>query len=670
MSIKNSGFKDNEYKEFQVRREAVEWLNSGGDNSGEHDNDRGGGGQPSNDNRGTLSSYFRGLSITSGEKSVSIVGGCSSSFEVVVDFKGRFAVPCVKKEEEVVVAGDMEEMLRRVCVAVSFPPPSYYHMDSCTREGGNVVGFIVVISDNHLGLKLITRGVLFSDEVKARQDASLKMLKKIVETTKLTVVDFNYNRVRELELEKSRLKEEVSALQSYLFGITCKSKLMDVAITQSLNQRSNWLSYVKLDLVPEKEGIGLYCTFLAVTLAQELKLLMEVTMTKHAKATETDPSMDEQQAMESGIDKDVPNDGTKSSNDMDHKLLDIFSRINEHLRHEDRTTEAILISQADQIQKLTEVIMGHGKVLKALLREQRKSSDVVHEEVVQSVKKGSQKVLNPQMCAHPKSKVCEGTKASKCNTTRNKEKAKVIKSGQQATKKGKGKKNAEGFHSNIPAPPLKRKLYFDPVDDSNSVSDVRQQSPGTPFTYYTHLSSFMNGAEMPECFDLLFRPSPGVQFIGMELAVAAYIFSATLPKKEMLVLDDHCNETRESLQTLIPGRIVVDDDVEQGQTFYPRCSSYILVEPEIGQQAPNSVDCGIWVAQWMIQSHVWRDYNLQVVNDATRMRLAVDLVMGRHNVIRNDISQMAVDSWDKMVRSSVKKTRNATNPPLSPNLSF
>ncbi|RYR10574.1 hypothetical protein Ahy_B05g079005 [Arachis hypogaea] len=143
-----SGFKGNEYKGFQVRREAVEWLNSGGDNSGEHDDDRGGGGQPSNDNRGTLSSYFR-----------------------------------------------------------------------------------------------------------AR---------------------------------------------------TCKLKLMDVAITQSLNQRSNWLSYVKLDLVPEKskEGIELYCTFLTMTLAQELKLLMEVTMTRHAKSTETDPSTDEQQAMESGIDKD------------------------------------------------------------------------------------------------------------------------------------------------------------------------------------------------------------------------------------------------------------------------------------------------------------------------------------------------------------------------------
>ncbi|RYR49641.1 hypothetical protein Ahy_A07g036168 [Arachis hypogaea] len=78
-----SGFKGNEYKGFQVRREAVEWLRSGGDNGGEDDDDRGGGGQPTNGNRGTLSSYFQGLSITRGEKSVSNVGGCTSSSEVV-----------------------------------------------------------------------------------------------------------------------------------------------------------------------------------------------------------------------------------------------------------------------------------------------------------------------------------------------------------------------------------------------------------------------------------------------------------------------------------------------------------------------------------------------------------------------------------------------------------
>ncbi|RYR78686.1 hypothetical protein Ahy_A01g003535 [Arachis hypogaea] len=77
------GFKGNKYKRFQVRREAVEWLHYGGDNDGGHDDNRGGGGQPTNDNRGILSSYFRGLCITSGEKSVSNVGICSCSSAIV-----------------------------------------------------------------------------------------------------------------------------------------------------------------------------------------------------------------------------------------------------------------------------------------------------------------------------------------------------------------------------------------------------------------------------------------------------------------------------------------------------------------------------------------------------------------------------------------------------------
>ncbi|KAL4390546.1 hypothetical protein AHAS_Ahas03G0155900 [Arachis hypogaea] len=73
----------------------------------------------------------------------------------------------------------------------------------------------------------------------------------------------------------------------------------------------------------------------------------------------------------------------------------------------------------------------------------------------------------------------------------------------------------------------------------------------------------------------------------------------------------------------------------------PRMSDYYFAEPETGQQDPYSKDCGIWVAQWMMQGHVWCNYNLQVVNNVTRMRLAVDLVMGRHNAKRNEVTRMA-----------------------------
>ncbi|MED6163821.1 hypothetical protein PIB30_083717 [Stylosanthes scabra] len=49
-------------------------------------------------------------------------------------------------------------------------------------------------------------------------------------------------------------------------------------------------------------------------------------------------------------------------------------------------------------------------------------------------------------------------------------------------------------------------------------------------------------------------------------------------------------------------------------------------------------------AIWMLQSTLWgTDYNLPAVNATTRVRLAVDLVLGKHNPVRTDICRMAVD---------------------------
>ncbi|KAL4356824.1 hypothetical protein AHAS_Ahas09G0125300 [Arachis hypogaea] len=68
-------------------------------------------------------------------------------------------------------------------------------------------------------------------------------------------------------------------------------------------------------------------------------------------------------------------------------------------------------------------------------------------------------------------------------------------------------------------------------------------------------------------------------------------------------------------------------------------STYEIVEPEMGQQADGLV----WVAQWMIQSHLWSNYDLPVVNEHTRMRLAVDIVLRRHNPYRAEISWKVVE---------------------------
>ncbi|XLS78830.1 hypothetical protein HN51_063055 [Arachis hypogaea] len=77
----------------------------------------------------------------------------------------------------------------------------------------------------------------------------------------------------------------------------------------------------------------------------------------------------------------------------------------------------------------------------------------------------------------------------------------------------------------------------------------------------------------------------------------------------------------------------------------PRFSAFKFEESDVPQQAADSMDCGIWVAQWMIRAHMWQDYGVQHVNAATRMRLAVDLVMKSQNQLAQDSVSKAFAHW-------------------------
>ncbi|XLT38586.1 hypothetical protein HN873_069878, partial [Arachis hypogaea] len=83
----------------------------------------------------------------------------------------------------------------------------------------------------------------------------------------------------------------------------------------------------------------------------------------------------------------------------------------------------------------------------------------------------------------------------------------------------------------------------------------------------------------------------------------------------------------------------------------PQVTNFKFLEPATGQQAPNSNDCGIWVAQWMELSHLWGFFDLERVDDETRMRLAVDLVMSKSNPKREEVCQKAGYFWDNSVKS-------------------
>ncbi|QHO34902.1 Sentrin-specific protease [Arachis hypogaea] len=91
--------------------------------------------------------------------------------------------------------------------------------------------------------------------------------------------------------------------------------------------------------------------------------------------------------------------------------------------------------------------------------------------------------------------------------------------------------------------------------------------------------------------------------------------------------------------------------------FKPHPSSFDVSEPPIGQQPEGSNDCGVWVCQWMMLNWVWGNVELEDVNDHTRMRLALDLVMGPYNPIAHDVGRRAVCHWDIQMQRSTKKEK-------------
>ncbi|MED6172625.1 hypothetical protein PIB30_051761 [Stylosanthes scabra] len=83
--------------------------------------------------------------------------------------------------------------------------------------------------------------------------------------------------------------------------------------------------------------------------------------------------------------------------------------------------------------------------------------------------------------------------------------------------------------------------------------------PGRPWLYYSAYDPNMDGEDMPHCLDLVFRPRKGMKFYGPELAFATYIFGNNLKLEEELVTNAHCDGTRKTLHTIMPGKPIIGD---------------------------------------------------------------------------------------------------------------
>ncbi|XP_025620662.1 uncharacterized protein [Arachis hypogaea] len=132
-----------------------------------------------------------------------------------------------------------------------------------------------------------------------------------------------------------------------------------------------------------------------------------------------------------------------------------------------------------------------------------------------------------------------------------------------------------------------------------------------------------------------------------------YLMIIDVPRMKLIYLDSLRDPAQAEARKIGMTRVALYlEGLTLGQSWLagncsvrPRFSTFEFEEPELPQQDPKSMDCGVWVAQWMIRDHLWQNYSVQNVSSATRMRLAVDLVMKSHNEMARDIVAKAVAHW-------------------------
>ncbi|QHO49140.1 uncharacterized protein DS421_1g11390 [Arachis hypogaea] len=315
-------------------------------------------------------------------------------------------------------------------------------------------------------------------------------------------------------------------------------------------------------------------------------------------------STDDPPVEQSIVERDGTEEGSKISEGMDARILNLLDRVEEQLGQEDKVTRTVIKTHIEQIKKLTEVIVGHGK----------------------------------RSCAIQKSEQPAVTKS------RGRSKKMDTKGEDTLLTRAKGKRHVEVTVKTCKStnPPLK--LDFDDDEDDNCTMEIMQQGHGTPFTYVTNMVMYMESADMPLCLDLLFRPPLGMEFVESELVVAAYIFGNELSEEKSLfqmniVVGEgehfiHCSLVKKwwTMSTWM--------NSASGGGFLPLLRHWYLVVIDLLNGKL------VYLISAKVETVTKRKARLDqiryvVVNNATRMRLDVDLVMGRHNAKRNEVTPIA-----------------------------
>ncbi|KAL4349957.1 hypothetical protein HN51_031044 [Arachis hypogaea] len=302
----------------------------------------------------------------------------------------------------------------------------------------------------------------------------------------------------------------------------------------------------------------------------------------------------------------------------------------QHIIRSERTTRSAVSTQLHHSMRLTEIVAGHSTMLDILWSKHvgRKSSlrmdkgPKSREGMCLSKRKGCSSsgvaivasTVKDSKHLGGEKQIKDNVKGSegKCNDSR-----KAASKGDKPCRK-----------------PLKRKLEFQLGDNCNVEVPATAVEFGTSHPSGCNQGELVQGEDMPQFFNLLFRPREGIFFSNLELAVAAYVFDA-----EVLFPSEHTQGDRHAFCTLCPGEEIIDDVINQLAT--------VLID--------EYSELSWWLPMSVVVSSI---AIIEGINDYNKMRLALDLIMSKSNPTRDEIFKLTCKHWDETHNNPATRRNN------------
>ncbi|KAJ1377964.1 Ulp1 protease family, C-terminal catalytic domain [Sesbania bispinosa] len=139
-----------------------------------------------------------------------------------------------------------------------------------------------------------------------------------------------------------------------------------------------------------------------------------------------------------------------------------------------------------------------------------------------------------------------------------------------------------------------------------------------------------------------------------------YLLVVDLDEHKLILLDSKKCAFRSEWRRLQVRKVAVFlQEMLMNNSFYafshlekPEVGGFELIEPKgIEHEVPGSYDSGVWVANWMLDYDWDDDYDKltvrtsRIITTASRMRLALDLVLHGYNDLRELIIKKATNNW-------------------------